>query len=292
LFRATHDGTVSRRFSINPSEEKLSPSTEPSRKPFPSFTTGAAVGILGGLIGLGGAEFRLPLLITVFGYATLPAVIVNLVVSLVTVVFSFIFRLRLIGIDVVASHLSVIANILAGSLIGSYFGARLAAHIGDKTLRRMVVVLLILLSFLLMSHEFIVDSGSAQLNPLLKVALGFLAGIAIGAISSLLGVAGGELIIPTIVLLFAIDVKVAGSLSLAISVPTIVMGLYKYRRQQQLAGVSRNRKFIAWMALGSIFGSLVGSFLLQYVPDHYLYFLLGAILLASALKIATHSLAK
>jgi uncharacterized membrane protein YfcA len=121
------------------------------------------------------------------------------------------------------------------------------------------------------------------------VALGFLAGIAIGAISSLLGVAGGELIIPTIVLLFAIDIKVAGSLSLAISVPTIIMGLYKYRRQQQLAGVSGNINFIAWMALGSIFGSLVGSFLLQFMPDHYLHFLLGAILLASALKIATHS---
>jgi uncharacterized membrane protein YfcA len=256
------------------------------------FGWGALIGSLGGLIGLGGAEFRLPVLMTIFGYATLPAVIVNLVVSLVTVVFSFIFRLRVIGIGVVASHLSVIVNILAGSLIGSYFGAHLAAHIGDKTLRRMVVVLLILLSFLLMSHEFIVDSGSAQLNPLLKVAFGFLAGIAIGSISSLLGVAGGELIIPTIVLLFAIDIKVAGSLSLAISAPTILMGLFKYHRQGQLANSLKDRAFIAWMALGSIVGSLTGSYILRHVADLYLHFLLGAILLVSAAKIATHARAK
>ncbi len=72
--------------------------------------------MLGGLIGMGGAEFRLPLLITVSGYATLPAVVVNLIVSLVTVFFSFIFRLRLIGLSVIASNLSIIVNILAGSL--------------------------------------------------------------------------------------------------------------------------------------------------------------------------------
>jgi uncharacterized membrane protein YfcA len=32
------------------------------------FTTGAVIGALGGLIGLGGAEFRLPLLISVFRF--------------------------------------------------------------------------------------------------------------------------------------------------------------------------------------------------------------------------------
>ena len=38
-----------------------------------SFFAGAGVGILGGLIGLGGAEFRLPLLIGLFGFPPLPA---------------------------------------------------------------------------------------------------------------------------------------------------------------------------------------------------------------------------
>lgn len=241
----------------------ISEPTDNRRKPFLSFLTGAAIGVLGGLIGLGGAEFRLPLLLTVFGYATLPAVVVNLVVSLVTVVFSFIFRLKTISLDVIASNLSVVVNILAGSLIGSYFGARLATHIGERALRRMVVVLLVMLSLLLMSHELIADSGIGQLTPLLRVALGFLAGIAIGAVSSLLGVGGGELIIPTIVLLFTVDIKLAGSLSLAISAPTILMGLDKYQRQ--LPDVFKNRTFIVWMASGSICGSLAGSYILRHV---------------------------
>lgn len=35
-----------------------------SRKPISGFSAGVAVGTLGGLISLGGAEFRLPLLIS------------------------------------------------------------------------------------------------------------------------------------------------------------------------------------------------------------------------------------
>lgn len=258
------------------------------RKAFLSFLTGAVISVLGGLIGLGGAEFRLPVLITVFGYRTLPAVVVNLVVSLVTVIFSFLFRLSVISFGAIVSHLSVILNILAGSLIGSYFGARLASCIGERALRRMVVVLLVMLSLLLMSHELIADFSIGQLNPILRTVLGFLAGIAIGAVSSLLGVAGGELIIPTIVLLFAVAIKMAGSLSLAISAPTILMGLYKYQRQKRLAVVFKDRVFIVWMALGSICGSLTGSYLLRHVADLYLQFFLGGILLVSAAKIATH----
>lgn len=42
-----------------------------------AFGSGAAVGTLGGLIGLGRAEFRLPLLIGLFGFQGLEAVILN-----------------------------------------------------------------------------------------------------------------------------------------------------------------------------------------------------------------------
>ncbi len=36
----------------------------PAARPGLAFASGAAVGVLGGLIGLGGAEFRLPLLLS------------------------------------------------------------------------------------------------------------------------------------------------------------------------------------------------------------------------------------
>lgn len=50
-----------------------------------AILAGAAIGILSGLIGPGGAEFRLPLLICLFGFAALQAIILKKAMSLVVV---------------------------------------------------------------------------------------------------------------------------------------------------------------------------------------------------------------
>jgi uncharacterized protein len=50
-----------------------------------AFSSGAIIGTLGGLIGLGGAEFRLPLLISLFRLRGLDAVILNKATSLIVV---------------------------------------------------------------------------------------------------------------------------------------------------------------------------------------------------------------
>jgi uncharacterized protein len=54
----------------------------PIRRPLAAALAGAAVAILGGLIGLGGAEFRLPVLISVFALFPHRAVRTNLLISL------------------------------------------------------------------------------------------------------------------------------------------------------------------------------------------------------------------
>jgi len=51
-----------------------------------AFGSGAVIGALGGLIGLGGAEFRLPLLISLFRFRGLEAVILNILLPLLAAV--------------------------------------------------------------------------------------------------------------------------------------------------------------------------------------------------------------
>jgi hypothetical protein len=57
-----------------------------------AISGGAIIGALGGMIGLGGAEFRLSLLIGVFPFAVLQVVILNHVMSLVVVASALPFR--------------------------------------------------------------------------------------------------------------------------------------------------------------------------------------------------------
>jgi uncharacterized membrane protein YfcA len=71
------------------------------------FAGGAVIGVLGGLIGLGGAEFRLPLLIAVFGFVALEAVILNKAMSLIVVASALVFRSAAVPFDAVLSHLPI-----------------------------------------------------------------------------------------------------------------------------------------------------------------------------------------
>lgn len=249
---------------------------------FKPFFYGALIGILGGLIGLGGAEFRLPLLTFIFKFATVHAIIINLIISWTTVASSLIFRWE--SWDAVLSFLPIVVTLLSGSLIGASMGVGIASRIDEKRLDRIVAMLLRGLA-IIMIIESMVHFNPLSLDQTILSILGFTAGIIIGLFSSMLGVAGGELIIPTITLLYGIDIKVAGTLSLMISLPTIMIGLYRYRKKEPFQIVKPNLRFIAWMASGSILGAWIGKSMLESVPSSALQILLAIILTISAIKL-------
>jgi uncharacterized membrane protein YfcA len=205
-----------------------------------AFGGGAVIGILGGLIGLGGAEFRLPLLIGPFRFAALEVVILNKATSLVVVAAALPFRAGTVTFGLVAAHWPIVLNLLAGSLLGAWVGAGWATRLKSETLYKVIAVLLVAIAAVLAfghdasaSQPFL--TGSAQL------IAGIVAGFVIGIIASLLGVAGGELLIPTLVLLFGADIKLAGSLSLAVSLPTMPVGFTRYSRDRSFSVLGRNR---------------------------------------------------
>lgn len=265
-----------------------SSSTPSSVQWLPAFLGGAVIGTLGGLIGLGGAEFRLPLLIGLFGFAALSAVILNKAMSLVVVTAALVFRTRVISLDTVWSHWPIVVNLLAGSLLGAWLGAGWATRLQGKALYRVIAVLLVLIAIVLLAgHDQGVARG-ALLSGGAQAAAGVFAGFAIGVVASLLGVAGGELLIPTLILLFGADVKLAGSLSLAVSLPTMVVGFARYSRDSSFAVLSQNKAFLVLMAVGSIVGAGIGSLLLGVVPSALLLPALALILVISAIKVWRH----
>lgn len=260
----------------------------PPQRPVAAFSGGAIIGTLGGLIGLGGAEFRLPLLIGAFRFAALEAVILNKAMSLVVVATALPSRAVSVPFSVLAEHWVVIVNLLAGSLAGAWFGAGWATRLRSETLYRLIAVMLVGIAVVLVAGHDHTGSGQALLTGPTQTAVGVVAGFAIGVVASLLGVAGGELLIPTIILLYGVDIKIAGSLSLIVSLPTTITGFSRYSRDRSFAVLGRNKRFVLAMAVGSIVGSFIGAQLLGVVPSAILLPLLAAILLASALKVWRH----
>lgn len=253
-----------------------------------AFACGGAIGTLGGLIGLGGAEFRLPLLIGAFRFGALDAVVLNKAMSLVVIAAALPFRAGSVPLGLVAANGGVIANLLAGSLLGAWIGAGWAMRMDATRLQRVMAVLLVLIAVVLLFGHGLVGGGEPLLEGLGLTVAGCAAGFAIGIVASLLGVAGGELLIPTLVLLFGVDVKLAGSLSLAISLPTMIAGFSRYARDRSLALLLRQRGFVLLMAAGSLVGAFLGGLLLGMVPDRVLLPVLAVILLLSAVRMWRH----
>ncbi|WP_405467400.1 sulfite exporter TauE/SafE family protein [Streptomyces canus] len=251
------------------------------------FVAGAAIGVLGGMIGLGGAEFRLPLLISLFGFAALSAVILNKAMSLVVVLVALPARLAAVPAAEIAARWPIAVNLLAGSLLGAWLGATWAVRMRSATLYKVLAALMVLMAAaLVFTHTTL---GTLSLPLWAQVPSGVVAGFGIGVVAAIMGVAGGELLIPTIVLLFGQDIKTAGSLSLLVSLPTMMVAFARYSRDGSFAVLGANLRFTLVMAAGSVAGATLGGLLVGVFSDLVLIPVLTVILLVSAVKLARHA---
>ncbi|MFB7031597.1 MULTISPECIES: TSUP family transporter [unclassified Streptomyces] len=267
--------------------EQVFVSARPMRPAPVVFAAGAGIGMLGGMIGLGGAEFRLPLLIGLFGFAALSAVILNKAMSLVVVLVALPARLVAVPAAEVAARWPVAVNLLAGSLLGAWAGASWAVRMRTATLYKVLAALMVLMAAaLVVTHT--TTFGTLGLPMWAQIPAGVAAGFGIGVVAAIMGVAGGELLIPTIVLLFGEDIKTAGSLSLLVSLPTMLVAFARYSRDGSFAVLGTHLRFTAVMAAGSVAGAVLGGLLLGVFPDLVLIPLLAAVLLISAVKLARH----
>lgn len=213
--------------------------------------------------------------------------ILNKAMSLVVVASALPFRAATVPFGNVAAHWPIIVNLLGGSLFGAWFGAGWTMRLTSQTLYRVIAVLLLAIAVVLViGHD--TAATSAVLTGASQMAAGVAAGFVIGIVAALLGVAGGELLIPTLVLLFGVDIKVAGSLSLVVSLPTMLVGFARYGQNRSFIVLAENRRFVLVMAAGSILGSFIGGRLLGVVANAVLLPLLAMILVLSAVKVWTH----
>ncbi len=252
-----------------------------------AFLYAVPIGTLGGLIGLGGAEFRLPVLAGVLGYSGHQAVPLNLAISLMTIAASLAIRSQILSVDSVFLLGPIILSLIAGAMITAFLGAALAGRLSNEQLERLILVLLVGIGIALIIESFLPQ----QIPALLPTALiwwipaGILFGLAIGLVSSLLGVAGGEIIIPTLVFAFGVDIKTAGTASLLISFPTVLVGLVRYASRGAFQDPIPLKKTVVPMGIGSVIGAFAGGMVAGIVPAAALKFALGVILNISAFRV-------
>lgn len=100
-------------------ETSANTSPAPARSAPAAFGAGALIGALGGLIGLDGSKFRLPLLIGLFHFSALDAAIFNKAISLVDVAAALPFRAATVPFAAIGDNWPIVLNLLAVILLVS-----------------------------------------------------------------------------------------------------------------------------------------------------------------------------
>ena len=118
------------------------------------------------------------------------------------------------------------------------------------------------------------------------LSAGFALGIIIGLVSSILGVAGGELLIPTMMFIFGADIKTAGTASIVVSVCVVTSGLWRYWQSGAMETRLGARRIVSAMSAGSLIGAALGGMAVGVAPVGAIKAVLGFVLITAAAKVA------
>jgi uncharacterized protein len=250
------------------------------------------IGGVAGLIGLGGGEFRLPVLMHGIGFDAKSAVPLNLMISLVTLTFAIISRSSAVSLGAISPLLPDVAGLAVGGMASAVYGVRLVRRLSGERLVRLIAFLLIGIGALLLWEAVFPFQYTSPLPASVTAHLlcGVVLGAGIGLVSSVLGVAGGQLLIPTLIFIFGADVRTAGSASILISLGIVLIGLWRYWRSNAIPQGRGIQRITFAMSAGSILGATLGGLAVAYAPIGFLKLFLGCVLIAAATKtIANHS---
>jgi uncharacterized protein len=123
-------------------------------------------------------------------------------------------------------------------------------------------------------------ASDTERPPSTRVVRVVLVGLVAGLLSGLFGVGGGILIVPALVLLLGFTQRLAHGTSLASVLPIAIASLTSYAMEDKV-----DWKVGALLAVGAVFGAVVGTHILHRLPHDALAIAFAVLLVATALRL-------
>lgn len=164
-----------------------------------------------------------------------------------------------------------------GAIVGSIVGTHLLAVTSKRALGLIFASVLIVSAIRL----FIATQGDGRDQLHLSIVLSLIAiGFAAGALAGLLGVGGGIVLVPAMIVIFGISSVIAKGTSIAVIVPTAIMGTIRNRS-------AKNVDLTAAMIIGcsGIVSAIAGGFVSALLTDTTSNVLFAILLVAVAIRI-------
>jgi uncharacterized protein len=232
------------------------------------FLLGAVSGALGGLMGVGGGIVLVPLLTRALHMAQHEAQGTSLAFIIVTALVAVVPYYGHERLDLVLT-----LWLTLGALPGVVLGSRLADRTPAGRLRMVFGALLVVTALRLLAAPPHAGGGAVSWPGPLNVALGFV----VGTVAGYVGIGGGAVLVPILVLGQNVDQHTAQGVSLLMIVPVGIVGVASYSRRGRIA-----LQGLPALLAGGAAGALMGALLAHRTRPPTLTRLFAVLLLATA----------
>ena len=245
-----------------------------------------AIGLSLGLLGSGGSILTVPVLRYLVGQDEKVAIAGSLaIVGIIALVGSYSYvKARLVDWRTVA---------LFGvpGMAGTYAGAWASAYVSGLLQLSVFAVVMAVAGYFMLKPMALNDQAGPNAAPGRRAFWRVSAdGLVVGAVTGFVGVGGGFLIVPALVLLGGLPMIGAVATSLVIIALKSAVGFFKYQEVLAVQGLQLDYTVIASISLLGVIGSFAGAQLAQGLAKEKLQLAFGVLLIVMGLYIFSTSL--
>lgn len=233
-----------------------------------NFIIGLIAGLFGGLVGLGGGVIMIPLMVDIKKLTQHKAHGTSLVALVFTGIAGAITYFLRGSVDLAASALLAVTAVFTARA-----GAKFAHALPEWKLKRSFGGFLIIISLLLLTKPYLpglVFSAAGWY----KAGILLLTGIFTGFLSGMMGVGGGSIMVPAMVLLAGMGQHISQGTALLAMVPAGGAGAYTHAKLGNVEGA-----LIAGLIPGILVGTYLGGTLAHNLPEAALRIVFAAVII-------------
>jgi uncharacterized membrane protein YfcA len=248
---------------------------------------GFLIGTVASTVGVGGGVFIVPLLTLLYPFSPSHAVGTSLATIIFTSLAStanYARQKRIYYKTGIILAITTVPGAILGAHITSIIDEQLLGLIFGVFLFFVALRMILKLNFSRDKHADTeksnpVDSESSLFKCKNKVLLGILLGFFAGLPSGLLGIGGGSLMVPIMVLAMGMSMHITVATSMFTMIFTSTSGVIEHFRLDHI-----NSEYALLLVLGTIFGAQVGAYASKRISDRNLRRVFGLVLVIVSIR--------
>ncbi len=248
-----------------------------------SLWIGLVAGCFGGLVGVGGGVVMIPLMVDVLKISQHKAHGTSLFAIVFTGITGAITYGMKGSVDLIASLILAVTAIFTAKI-----GAQFAHSLPEWKLKRAFGAFLIFAALILIAKPYVSELYYFEIESIAKIATLLIIGVFAGFLAGMMGVGGGIVMVPALVLMLNYGQHIAQGTSLLCMVPAGGVGAYTHLKLGNVI-----KELLLGLILGIIVGTYIGSNIAYALADAYLRIIFALIMIWTGIRfLKTPSLAK